>query len=404
MRTDKVAAIQAALAAGTYNVPASAVASKLVDAMLGGAVTAAWAIADMAPMTERRNGAWSGKSERCVSERNGRMHDAGATAANPELKELVVEASRALARLDAARLEELALSLPGAESGSGRRWTRTSSRQLARQAREAAGGYGGVRAGAGSDAGQSEGDEAAARAARGTGLEYSEGGRQRGVRERQRRRAERMGTINSAFSLMAGALDADQAALNVVANNVANANTPGYTEETPTGRRTRRSMSTEYLIGDGVTETGATSQRDRVLEERLDQQQQLASASSTRLTALNTMQALFTPDSGSSSSTAGDIGSDITSFFDSFSSLESRSDRQRAARAGAFLGVDAGRRHLERGEQPERAERGARPGSAGRGQPGELADQRHCAAEPADPVHFARTPMRARSKTSGSRT
>jgi hypothetical protein len=30
--------------------------------------------------------------------------------ANPELKELVVEASRALARLDATRLEELALS------------------------------------------------------------------------------------------------------------------------------------------------------------------------------------------------------------------------------------------------------------------------------------------------------
>jgi negative regulator of flagellin synthesis FlgM len=36
VRTDKVAAVQAALAAGTYEVPASAVASKVVDAMLGG--------------------------------------------------------------------------------------------------------------------------------------------------------------------------------------------------------------------------------------------------------------------------------------------------------------------------------------------------------------------------------
>jgi flagellar hook-associated protein 1 FlgK len=59
-----------------------------------------------------------------------------------------------------------------------------------------------------------------------------------------------------------------------------------------------------------------------VLEERLDQQQQLASASASRLTALNSIQALFTPDSGSTSSTAGDIGSDITGFFQSFSSLE----------------------------------------------------------------------------------
>ena len=36
VRTEKVAAVQAALAAGTYNVPASAVASKMVDAMLSG--------------------------------------------------------------------------------------------------------------------------------------------------------------------------------------------------------------------------------------------------------------------------------------------------------------------------------------------------------------------------------
>jgi negative regulator of flagellin synthesis FlgM len=35
VRPEKVAGIQAALAAGTYDVPASAVASKLVDAMLG---------------------------------------------------------------------------------------------------------------------------------------------------------------------------------------------------------------------------------------------------------------------------------------------------------------------------------------------------------------------------------
>jgi flagellar hook-associated protein 1 FlgK len=131
-----------------------------------------------------------------------------------------------------------------------------------------------------------------------------------------------MGTINSAFILISGALDADQAALNIVANNVANANTVGYTEETPNSQENQPIEIGGVSYGTGVTETGATSVRDRVLTERLDQQQQLASASGSRLAALNTVQALFTPDSGSSSSTAGDIGSDITAFFSSFSALE----------------------------------------------------------------------------------
>jgi flagellar hook-associated protein 1 FlgK len=131
-----------------------------------------------------------------------------------------------------------------------------------------------------------------------------------------------MGTISSAFSLISQGLDADQSALSVVANNVANANTPGYTEETPNWQENQPLEINGVSYGDGVTETGATSARDNVLNERLDQQQQLASASSARLTALNEVQALFTPDSGSSTSTAGDIGSDITSFFSSFASLE----------------------------------------------------------------------------------
>jgi flagellar hook-associated protein 1 len=131
-----------------------------------------------------------------------------------------------------------------------------------------------------------------------------------------------MATINAAFSLISQALDADQSGLSIVANNVANANTPGYTEERPNWVENPPIQINGVSYGAGVTETGPTSIRDRVLEERLDQQQQLASASTSRLTALNTVQALFTPDSGSASSAAGDIGNDITNFFDSFSSLE----------------------------------------------------------------------------------
>jgi flagellar hook-associated protein 1 FlgK len=131
-----------------------------------------------------------------------------------------------------------------------------------------------------------------------------------------------MGTISSAFSLIAGAINANQSALSIVANNVANANTPGYTEETPNWQENVPVNINGRYYGAGVSETGATSMRDRVLAERLNQQQQLASASTSRMAALNSIQALFTPNSGSASSGAGDIGHDITSFFDSFSKLE----------------------------------------------------------------------------------
>ena len=131
-----------------------------------------------------------------------------------------------------------------------------------------------------------------------------------------------MATISSALSLISQALDANQGALSIVANNVANANTTGYTREVPSFQENSPVVIDGVSYGTGVTETGPGSVRDNVLEQRLAQQQQLASASGSRLAALNTLQALFTPATGSSTSTAGDIGSDITSFFSSFSSLE----------------------------------------------------------------------------------
>jgi flagellar hook-associated protein 1 FlgK len=153
-----------------------------------------------------------------------------------------------------------------------------------------------------------------------------------------------MGTISSAFSLISQALDADQSGLSIVANNVANANTTGYTEENPNWQENQPIEINGVSYGTGVTETGPTSVRDKVLEERLNQQQQLASASGTRLTALDTLQALFTPASGSSSSTAGNIGTDITSFFSSFSSLEAdptnNADRQAVLSAAKTLAGD----------------------------------------------------------------
>ena len=63
------------------------------------------------------------------------MQGLGESAGQPELKELVDEASQALARLDARRLEELALCCQSLTRTPGNADQRQS---LARQAREAA--------------------------------------------------------------------------------------------------------------------------------------------------------------------------------------------------------------------------------------------------------------------------
>jgi hypothetical protein len=65
------------------------------------------------------------------------MQEPGADRAKPEIRALVVEASQALARLDRARLEELALSCQALNRGLGS-LNQSQGMNLARQARKAA--------------------------------------------------------------------------------------------------------------------------------------------------------------------------------------------------------------------------------------------------------------------------
>jgi flagellar hook-associated protein 1 len=134
-----------------------------------------------------------------------------------------------------------------------------------------------------------------------------------------------MATISTAFDIATGALDADQSALDIVANNTANANTPGYTLEMPTWEQNDAVSLNGVDYGMGVTLTGAESQRSLVLDEAMQQQTQTESATGARLTALNQMQALFSgaASAGTDTSTSSGIGSDLTNLFDSLSQLES---------------------------------------------------------------------------------
>src|SRR5450631_844118 len=113
-----------------------------------------------------------------------------------------------------------------------------------------------------------------------------------------------MGTLSTAWNIATGALQADQAALNVVANNTANANTTGYTREISKWQESDPVQVNVSTMVTGVQMLGAVSQRDRILEQSLQQQSQEAEAGKTRLDALNSVQGIFS-QSGSGTSTGG---------------------------------------------------------------------------------------------------
>lgn len=131
-----------------------------------------------------------------------------------------------------------------------------------------------------------------------------------------------MATLNSAWNIATGTLEADQAALNVTANNTANVNTPGYTRETAVWEEDAPVTIGNVSYGSGASVAQVSSQRDRVLEQSIDQQTQVQQATSTRLTALDNVQALFADATSSNSSTSGGISAALNGFFDSLSSLE----------------------------------------------------------------------------------
>jgi flagellar hook-associated protein 1 len=134
-----------------------------------------------------------------------------------------------------------------------------------------------------------------------------------------------MASLNQAWNIATGALAADQSAISVVAGNIANANTPGYTTESVQWGSADTVTVNGHSVGTGVTLEGTVSQRDRLLNQRIDQQAQDQSAAAERLAALNDLQSLFSgaisATGGTSSSGAADIGQQMTAFFQSFSSL-----------------------------------------------------------------------------------
>src|ERR1700712_5406041 len=103
-----------------------------------------------------------------------------------------------------------------------------------------------------------------------------------------------MGTLTSLMDMSRQALMADQAALNVTARNVANQNTPGYTREVVNWRPIDAVTISGNAVSPGASSgQDAISQRDRVLEQRVQQQTQVQAQSGALESALQQIQSVF---------------------------------------------------------------------------------------------------------------
>jgi flagellar hook-associated protein 1 len=132
-----------------------------------------------------------------------------------------------------------------------------------------------------------------------------------------------MGGLSQAFGIIQGALLADQQAINVTANNVGNANTPGYTREIVNWQQNDPVTIDGQQVGTGSSISSVSSQRDLILNQAIDQQQQSLSAAQSRLNGLTAVENIFNQvTTGNSSSGTGGIGGALSNFFGSLSSLE----------------------------------------------------------------------------------
>ena len=110
------------------------------------------------------------------------------------------------------------------------------------------------------------------------------------------------------------ALEVNQAALNATSNNIANANTAGYTREIPLISELAERVSGNSVTGGGVTLDSLQSVRDELLNLQIQQRTSAQSSADTQYSSLQQIQNLF-------ASSGGDIGSLFSAFSQSLAQL-----------------------------------------------------------------------------------
>lgn len=123
-----------------------------------------------------------------------------------------------------------------------------------------------------------------------------------------------MSGLFGSLSIALSGLSVSQQEMETTANNVANANTPGYTREVSVTAAGDPIEVGSLSLGTGVVLDKIASLRDSMLQIQINQTTQQNSALNTSLTQLQQIQTQF------ASSTSG-IGADISNFFNSLEQL-----------------------------------------------------------------------------------
>ncbi|AHF98180.1 hypothetical protein DESACE_08325 [Desulfurella acetivorans A63] len=130
-------------------------------------------------------------------------------------------------------------------------------------------------------------------------------------------------------------LNVSQNALNITGNNMANANTPGYTRESPNIVEKYPQITQIGAFGLGAQINSITSARNQLLDNTLNQQLNLQSYYQTLNDQLTQVQNLFNEQNNTGLNTA------LNNFFNSWQSLSSNPDlataRQQVIQSGLTL-------------------------------------------------------------------
>lgn len=143
-----------------------------------------------------------------------------------------------------------------------------------------------------------------------------------------------MSGLSSTLNIGLQGLEASQGALDATSNNIANANTVGYTREVPEFSEDPETLSGGKIVGGGVSLTSLQSIRNELLNMQIQQQTSAQSSANTLSASLQQIQTYF------SSSSGNDISSELAAFSSSLAQLSANPSSSSAQQGVLSSGQD----------------------------------------------------------------